>query len=68
MRRVLLAVALACFAGRAPGAELRDTVEAYVAAHKPQIFAELVELLSIPNVAADRANIRRNAERLRGML
>ena len=29
---------------------------------------ELVDLLSIPNVAADRANIRRNAEHLRGML
>ena len=39
-----------------------------MAAHQPQIVNELVDLLSIPNVAADRANIRRNAEHLRGML
>jgi acetylornithine deacetylase/succinyl-diaminopimelate desuccinylase-like protein len=42
-------------------------VDAYVAAHRPQILRELVELLSIPNVAADRANIARNAELLRAM-
>jgi acetylornithine deacetylase/succinyl-diaminopimelate desuccinylase-like protein len=44
------------------------TLRAWVAAHQQQIVSELVDLLSIPNVAADRANIRRNAEHLRGML
>lgn len=48
--------------------ELRTAVQKWVEAHQPQIVAELVELLSIPNVAADRANIRRNAEHLRALL
>ena len=42
-------------------------IDAFVAAHRQPIVRELVELLSIPNVAADRENIRRNAEALRGM-
>jgi len=50
------------------GSDLRTTVGAWVSAHQPQIVKELVDLLAIPNVAADRANIRRNAEHLRGML
>lgn len=49
-------------------ADLRSNVEQYVSEHQPQIFSELVSLLSIPNVAADRTNIHRNAEFLRGML
>jgi acetylornithine deacetylase/succinyl-diaminopimelate desuccinylase-like protein len=48
--------------------DLRSRVEAHVESHQRQIVSELVELLSIPNVAADRANIRRNAGHLRGML
>ena len=40
----------------------------WVAAHQGQIVGELVELLAIPNVAADRQNIRRNADHLRAML
>jgi acetylornithine deacetylase/succinyl-diaminopimelate desuccinylase-like protein len=51
-----------------PPSDLRAVVNAWVAAHQPQIVKELVDLLSIPNVASDRANIRRNAEHLRGML
>jgi acetylornithine deacetylase/succinyl-diaminopimelate desuccinylase-like protein len=43
-------------------------LRAWVTANKPSIVSELVELLSIPNVAADRENIRRNAEHLRVML
>src|SRR5258708_37719814 len=30
-------------------------------AHEPAIVGEFVELLSIPNIASDRVNIRRNA-------
>jgi acetylornithine deacetylase/succinyl-diaminopimelate desuccinylase-like protein len=52
----------------APPAGLRQKVDAWVAANQRAIVTELVELLSIPNVAADRDNIRRNATHLRGML
>ena len=38
-----------------------------MAAHQQEIVREFVELLSIPNVAADRDNIRRNAELLRDL-
>ena len=41
-------------------AATRAAVERWVDAHQPGIVGELVELLSIPNVAADRANIVRN--------
>ncbi len=47
---------------------LRQSMEAYVDRHQPAIVRELVELLEIPNVAADRANIRRNATQLAEML
>jgi acetylornithine deacetylase/succinyl-diaminopimelate desuccinylase-like protein len=43
-------------------------VRAWVSANQGPIVRELLDLLAIPNVAADRANIRRNAEHLRGML
>ena len=49
-------------------AQTRATVERYVSEHRPEILTELVSLLSIPNVASDKPNIRRNAERLREML
>jgi len=50
------------------GAQSRPAVERYVAAHQQEIVGELVTLLSIPNVAADKPNIRKNAEALRQML
>jgi len=46
----------------------RSTLEGYVASHQRGIVSELVELLLIPNVAADTENIRRNAALLRDML
>ncbi len=49
-------------------ADLRSSVEGYVATRQTEIVAELVSLLSIPNVAADRPSIRRNAVHLRQML
>lgn len=48
--------------------DLRSTTRAWVDAHRQQIVAELVQLLAIPNIASDRAGIRRNAEHLLGML
>jgi acetylornithine deacetylase/succinyl-diaminopimelate desuccinylase-like protein len=47
---------------------LREQVRAYVDAHQKEIVAELLELLAIPNVAADKPNIRRNAEHLQKLL
>lgn len=49
-------------------AEVRQVAERHVASHQQAIVRELTTLLSIPNVAADRPNIRRNAELLRDML
>ncbi|HSE38067.1 MAG TPA: M20/M25/M40 family metallo-hydrolase, partial [Blastocatellia bacterium] len=39
-------------------------VRAYRTAHEAEIIGELVEVLSIPNVASDSVNIRRNAAKL----
>lgn len=66
-----LLAALATLALGLPAASaqnLRPQVERYVAAHQQAIVGELADLLAIPNVAADRANIRRNAEHLRALL
>lgn len=48
--------------------DLGARVRAHVTAQQKIIVAELLELLAIPNVAADRANIRRNAEHLKTLL
>src|SRR5436190_10411732 len=48
-------------------AQPRAEVEKYVAQHQQAIVREFVDLLSIPNVGADRANIRRNADALKPM-
>lgn len=48
--------------------ELRPQIERFVADHQQAIVRELADLLAIPNVAADRADIRRNAEHLRALL
>jgi acetylornithine deacetylase/succinyl-diaminopimelate desuccinylase-like protein len=55
-------------AAPAPAPNLRTDVEGYVTAHQQAIVGELVSLLSIPNVAADRENIRKNAAMLQQML
>jgi acetylornithine deacetylase/succinyl-diaminopimelate desuccinylase-like protein len=46
----------------------RARVKAWIDGHQTAIVKELVDLLAIPNVAADRPNIRRNAEHLQRML
>ena len=50
------------------GPDLRRRVGAWVERRQSAIVGELLDLLAIPNVAADRANIRRNAEQLIRML
>jgi acetylornithine deacetylase/succinyl-diaminopimelate desuccinylase-like protein len=56
------------FAASMATADLKTITESYVEANQGRIVRELVEALSIPNVAADRANIRRKAELLVGTL
>lgn len=50
-----------------PG-EVARTVREYRERNEPAIVRELAELLAIPNVARDSADIRRNAEHLAAML
>jgi len=57
---VLLLVALAVPASAAP----RD----WVAAHRGDILREYLDLLAIPNVASNRADIRRNADHIVAMM
>lgn len=70
-RSVLLLAVLVVVSSRGGMAQsvgVREPVERYVAAHQRAIVGELVSLLSIPNVAADRENIRKNAGVLQQML
>ena len=63
----LLIVCTAAVAAQTPPPWVGKT-RAWVDQHRDAVKRELLELLSIPNVAADRPNIRRNAEHLRAML
>ena len=47
--------------------ELKRQVETYIEIHQKAIIDELVETLRIPDIAADRDNIRRKADHLRIM-
>jgi acetylornithine deacetylase/succinyl-diaminopimelate desuccinylase-like protein len=70
MRRLRLSITAVFFCTIVVQAQpdLRNRVQAWLGSHQRQVVGELVELLSIPNVAADTPNIRRNAEHLRAML
>ncbi|MBP9947169.1 MAG: peptidase M20, partial [Vicinamibacteria bacterium] len=48
--------------------DLRPRVEAWTLANQRAIMTEFLDLLALPNVAADRANIERNAVFLKAML
>ncbi|HKP13560.1 MAG TPA: M20/M25/M40 family metallo-hydrolase, partial [Blastocatellia bacterium] len=70
-RFALLLAAVILMAARAapqPVAPQDDGVRAYRQAHEAEIVSEFAELLSLPNVAADAANIRRNAAKLIEMM
>lgn len=66
--RGLAAVACVLATAAAAGApqEWPEKVRAWITANQQPVVRELVALLSIPNVAADVENIRRNAEHLKG--
>jgi acetylornithine deacetylase/succinyl-diaminopimelate desuccinylase-like protein len=69
MRIFAGAVVLVSLSVTAAGqADTRAAVGQWVQANQRAVVQELVELLKIPNVAADVENIRRNAEHLRAML
>ena len=63
--RIIVALMLAVWIGGQPG--VRSSVAGWVDAHQREIVGELIDLLSIPNVAADRPNIRRNADHLKAL-
>src|SRR5829696_141888 len=66
MRSVIVMATAAVLAAQPQ--DLRARVGAYVEANQQKIVGELLELLAIPNIAADKPNMRRNAEHLRGLL
>ncbi len=68
MKRRVFVGLLLCLSTIGLSGQLRQPVEQFVAAHQQEIVREFVELLSIPNVAADRDNIRRNASVLGDLL
>jgi acetylornithine deacetylase/succinyl-diaminopimelate desuccinylase-like protein len=54
--------------GPATPGEIALAVRAFRTTHEPSIVKELVDLLSIPNIASDEPNIGRNATQLKTML
>jgi len=65
---VLLATPLGAQRGAPDPAVLREHVRAYRESHELEILSELRDLLAIPNVASDSANIHRNASHIIAML
>jgi acetylornithine deacetylase/succinyl-diaminopimelate desuccinylase-like protein len=65
-----LAAALLSSAARAQptGARARAAARTYREQHEGAIVRDFADLLAIPNLATDSANIRRNADHLLGML
>jgi acetylornithine deacetylase/succinyl-diaminopimelate desuccinylase-like protein len=59
---------LAAQAAAPEPAALRGQVRAWRTAHEKEIVRELADLVALPNVAADRADIERNADHLIAML
>ena len=64
---VLAAFTLLGVAYAAPS-PLQEKVRAWRVAHERELIAEFRELIAIPNVTIDRANIRRNADYIVGMM
>ena len=65
---VALAVLLSLVAPSLAQVEPRAVVASWIASNQRTIVKELLDLVAIPNVASDRANIRRNAVYLQQML
>jgi acetylornithine deacetylase/succinyl-diaminopimelate desuccinylase-like protein len=65
---VLAAMLLHAGGAHADEARAIAAAERHVASHQAEIVGELRELLSLPNVATNAADIRQNADRLAGMI
>jgi acetylornithine deacetylase/succinyl-diaminopimelate desuccinylase-like protein len=61
MRRLILLLILSLASQSIFGIVVDDRVRQYRRSHEHEILREFVSLLSIPNVASDRENIRKNA-------
>ena len=72
MRVTIAAIALVAATASAQsdvgGAAARAAARVYREQHEGAILTEFAELLSLPNLATDSVNIRRNADHLVGML
>ena len=55
-------------ASRHAGAQGTSATQKFVAAHRGEILDEFMRLLAIPNIASDRANMRRNADAILEMM
>jgi acetylornithine deacetylase/succinyl-diaminopimelate desuccinylase-like protein len=62
---IFIALLLLCHAA---DAQMVNSVREYRRANEHRIFSEFVGLLSLPNVASDRENIRRNAAKIVEMM
>ena len=68
-KRLFLAVSLFLFfVASADADQLPDQVRQWRHTNEQQIVDQFAELLSIPNVAADKPNIRRNVDYISKML
>jgi acetylornithine deacetylase/succinyl-diaminopimelate desuccinylase-like protein len=65
---VIVAVPAFVGAQSGPAQALRQSMQAYRAAHDAAILKELSEFVAIPNLAGDSVNIRRNADHLVSMM
>src|ERR1700728_2538711 len=68
MKLPYVAAFLLCLATAIAAQKPPETAREYTAAHRAELLHQFGELLSIPNVAADPANLKRNADLLVGML
>ncbi len=64
LRRMCLVALLLCLATAIAAQTPPEAAREYTAAHRAELVRQFSELLSIPNVAADPANLRRNADLL----
>ena len=66
----LVMIVTCCFWGadRAGADQVTDQVNQWRQSNEQQIIDEFAGLLSIPNVAADEPNIRRNADHISKLL
>ena len=64
MKRALILLWLTASAFAQSGSMVRQKVDSYRRAHEVEIVRSFADLLAMPNVASDSANIRHNAERI----